>query len=116
MVSDKIITDESRVVILTNLNNLEGYMQLLDTEMVYGIYYGDKIDNYYGPKERREAGCVISENQSDEDLIKHLIASDFLCQWTKYIVIDNGPSIHIFHNINGKQGGIALVLMYEEDL
>ena len=86
-----------------------------DIQMVYGIYYGQEIDGYNGPCENREAGCVISENQSDKEIIKQLIASDFLSQWGEYIVIDNGCSIHIHHKINGRQGAIALVLIYEED-
>lgn len=87
-----------------------------EIEMVYGIHFGEKMDEYYGPCEREEAECIISENQSDESLIAQMINADFLNQWTEYMVIDNGPSIHIHHKIKGKQGGIALVLMYKEDL
>lgn len=87
-----------------------------EVEMIYGIYFGKEEDGYYVPEEPREAGCVIGENHSDEDIIKGLIASDFLSQWNDYIVIDNICSIHIHHKVNGIQGGIALVLSYEEDL
>lgn len=85
-------------------------------ESVYGIYFGKEVNGYYAPVGDRQAGCVIAENQSHEEIIKHLVASDFLCQWNKYVVIDNISSIHIHHNLNGEIGGLALVLMYEEDL
>jgi hypothetical protein len=87
-----------------------------EVEMVYGIYYGKVEGCYVGPHSVREAGCVVGEYQTDESLIKHLIASDFLSQWGEYIVVNYGPSMHVYNKIKGQQGGIALVLMYEEDL
>jgi len=90
--------------------------QTKEIEMVYGIHFGEKVDEYFGPCEREEAECIISENQSDESLIAQMVNADFLSQWAEYMVIDNGCSIHIHHKIKGKQGGIALVLMYKEDL
>lgn len=87
-----------------------------DIEMVYGIHFGERVDGYYGPCEKEEAECIIGENESDEFLIAQMINAEFLNQWAEYMVIDNGPSIHIHHKINGKQGGIALVLMYKQDL
>jgi len=90
--------------------------QTKQVEMVYGIYYGNTKDGYNGPDSERQAGCVIGENQPDLDIIANLVASDFLSQWNEYVVVDNGPSIHIHHKVNGKIGGIALVLMYEEDI
>jgi hypothetical protein len=92
-----------------------------EVEMVYGIYFGEKIfmdDDraFYGPVGERQAGCVIRETQPDHEIIANLVASDFLNQWHKYEVEDNSCSIHIFHKINGKRAGLALVLSYEEDL
>jgi hypothetical protein len=59
---------------------------------------------------------VIGENQSDKDIIANLVASDFLCQRDEYVIINNGLSIHIHHKTKGRISGIALVLMYEEDI
>jgi hypothetical protein len=87
-----------------------------NVQMIYGIYFGKIEQGYVGPDGERQAGCVITENQSDEEIIANLVASDFLSQWNQYTVIHNGPSIHIYYKLEGRVGGIALILMYEEDM
>ena len=85
-------------------------------EMVYGIYYARYLNGWIVPCETREAGCVISDDQTDESIIKQMIAVDFLNEWGSYIVEDNKCSMHIFHKIKGHKGALALVLIYEHDL
>lgn len=90
-------------------------MEKKDKVMVYEIYYGERLDELYSPTAEKQAQMLIEENASDDEITKYLIACDFLSQWNEYIVIDNGPSIHIHHKVNGKIGNIAIVLMYLED-
>ena len=86
-------------------------MTLTKVESIYGIYFGHSASGYVGPIGERQASCIIYENQSHQEIIDHLVASDFLDQFSTYQVIDWGPSIHIHY----KEGGIALVLAYEGD-
>ena len=82
-----------------------------EKEMLYGIYFADTHDGFNGPKGERQAGCVISENQSDEDIIKHLINADFCNPNMQYEVLDYNISIHV----NYSSGKPHIVLLYEED-
>lgn len=91
-------------------------MKKTKIEMVYEIYHGERMGEYYGPSGEKQAEMIITENASDDEIIKNLIASDFLSQWADYMVIDNGPSIHIHYNVEGMKGKIVLVLMYLEDV
>ncbi len=86
-------------------------------KLVYGIYKGVKEYGHIGPIGSRLAGLLTYENAPYEDIIKDLIAADFLRNGGEYEVIDNACSIHIHHkcSVIRKIGGIALVLMYEND-
>ncbi len=87
-----------------------------DIEMVYNIHFAHSEDGYNFPDLEKMADCIIGDNQTDQEIIDHLIAADFLRQYNEYIVIDFGPSIHIHNAVNGKVGSVALILIYEGDL
>jgi len=87
-----------------------------EVEMVFGIYWAKEFGDYRGRDGERQASCVIKENDSDQEIIAKLVNADFLNQCGEYEVQDNICNLFVYHKINGKRGGIALALVYEEDI